>query len=514
MQQMFSSFNPRFARLPAVVLLGSLVMLGGCSITPKPTSASEIQARVVEDQLAMFSAQEPLSQPVSLDEATARALKYNLDHRLKLMESALSTGLADLSRYEMLPSLLVSAGYTKRSNDSGGNSVDIETGQVSLSNSTSEERQHTLSRAEFSWNLLDFGVSYYRAKQQANQVLIAEERRQRVTQNIVQDVRSAYWRALGAQRLESQAQELGQRVEAALTRSREAERQGLVSPKDALGFQRMLLDAQLLLAERRQGLAYAKLELAALMNLAPGTPFSLADTRETALPQLPADLKTLDELALSHRPELREEDYRARISADEARRQLLGLMPGLTLSTGINHDTNKYLFNQSWNQSGVQLGMNLLRLLSLPTLQHSQEAQEKLDQARRLALTMAILTQNRVAAERYRLALEELQIARNSSDVDQRLADFAQAAVASKTDSELELIRAQTRVLNSKYQEYAAYASAQAAYGRVYNSLGLSVLPEDTGGDLQQLGQAVSAKLAGLESALSSDALALEEEEQ
>jgi outer membrane protein TolC len=39
-------------------------------------------------------------------------------------------------------------------------------------------------------------MSYYRAKQQADNVNIAEERRRKVLQNIVQEVRDA-WRALG-----------------------------------------------------------------------------------------------------------------------------------------------------------------------------------------------------------------------------------------------------------------------------------------------------------------------------
>ncbi len=32
-------------------------------------------------------------------------------------------------------------------------------------------------------------------------MLMAEERREKVAQNVLQDVRNAYWRALGAQRL-------------------------------------------------------------------------------------------------------------------------------------------------------------------------------------------------------------------------------------------------------------------------------------------------------------------------
>ena len=83
------------------------------------------------------------------------------------------------------------------SNYSGGTSISIVTGQETLSASTSEERSHLLGGADFSWNILDFGVSYYRARQQADQFLIAEERRRKVVQNLLQDVRAAYWRASG-----------------------------------------------------------------------------------------------------------------------------------------------------------------------------------------------------------------------------------------------------------------------------------------------------------------------------
>ena len=55
--------------------------------------------------------QEPVTGPITFYEAAARALKYNLDYRLKLMESALAANLRDVSSYEMLPRLVASAGH-------------------------------------------------------------------------------------------------------------------------------------------------------------------------------------------------------------------------------------------------------------------------------------------------------------------------------------------------------------------------------------------------------------------
>ena len=39
------------------------------------------------------------------------------------------------------------------------------------------------------------------------------------------------------------------------------------------------------------------------------------------------------------------------------------------------------------------------------------------------------------------------------------------------------MIRSEARALLAEYQRYASYSNAQAAWGRVYNSVGLDVLP-------------------------------------
>ena len=63
-------------------------------------------------------------------------------------------------------------------------------------------------------------------------------------------------------------------------------------------------------------------------------------------------------------------------------------------------------------------------------------------------------------------------------NVDQRLLNYAKAAAKSQFDSELEVIRTEARALLGEYQRYAAYSNAQAAWGRLYNSVGLDILPE------------------------------------
>ena len=456
------------------------LVLAACgSVSPKPFSQAEIGERVSQDVASMYKDQEVIAAPIDFHEAAARALKYNLDYKLKLMETALSRSLHDVSTYEMLPRLVAGAGYSSRNNDSGGTSVLIEPPRsVSLNPSTSQERSHTMSNLSFSWNALDFGVSYLRAQQKADQVLMAEERRRKVIQNVLQDVRNSYWRAVGAQKLLPRVDGLLERVNTALERAKAIEKQGIMPQAQVLGYQRALLDAVSTLTLRRQDLELAKAELRALMSVEPGVEFTLAEQNELALPRVSVDVEKLERLALEKRPEIMEEWYRKRVTENDIKAAKVLLWPNINLDAGWQYDSNKYLYNSTWFDTGIRVSWNLLKLTQYPALKKAHQAQNDTDDMRRLALSMAVLTQVRVGLQRYNLSLQELKFSEESLGVDKRLLNYAQAAAKSQFDSELEVIRTEARALLGEYQRYAAYSNAQAAWGRVYNSVGLDVLPE------------------------------------
>ncbi len=476
---MANRFN--FPLKPVVMAVAGLMLVGCSSLNPQALEDKAVRDRAAADRVKMFDQQEPITAPVTMDEAIARALKYNLDLRLKKMEVAVNAQLHDVAKYDMLPSVVVGAGYMDRNNYAGGASWSLQGPKGSApasatpSNggpySTSSEMTRSLRSVEFSWNVLDFGVSYYRAKQRADEFLIAQERKRRVIQTTVHDVRFAYLRALGAQRLAGEAEQVMKQAEAAIEHSRAAEARGAIPVQTALAYQRSLMDALALLNVRRQELDFAKAELAALMS-APGAQFVLADTPEQTLQPLPTNLALLEDTALMNRPELREEDPKKRISADETRRQLMQAFPNLTFGIGKQYDSNSLLYNNDWVEGSARASWNLLRVLSAPAVTKAGERQQEMDDARRQALSMAIMTQTRIAALRYGLARSDLEVAQKSLEVDARVAAVAKSGVTSKTETELELVRATARAAVSKYQRAIAYANAQAAYARIQHSLG------------------------------------------
>jgi len=172
---------------------------------------------------------------------------------------------------------------------------------------------------------------------------------------------------------------------------------------------------------------------------------------------------------------------------------MIQALPGVQLDfLNLQYDSNKYLYNNSWSQSGIQISWNLFRLASLPALKRAHDAQAKTDDYRRMALSMAILTQVRIGVQRYALAKADLKLAQESARVDEGLYHYAKAAETSRVDSGLEVIRAEARELLTEYQQYASYSNAQSAWGRLYNSIGLDVLPDQIASlDVHSLARAI-----------------------
>ncbi|HEX4508357.1 MAG TPA: TolC family protein, partial [Alphaproteobacteria bacterium] len=133
----------------------------------------------------------------------------------------------------------------------------------------------------------------------------------------------------------------------------------------------------------------------------------------------------------------------------------------------------------------------------LPSLNAARDAQNATDDTRRIALSMAILTQVRVGILRYQLASQEVAFSGESLRVDKSLLDYAAAANTTSLGSRLEQIRAEGRYLLSRYEHEAAYSNAQAAWGRLYNSVGLDVFPKTIEGrDIKSLARDIEATMA------------------
>lgn len=459
-------------------MLGAAFAVSGCAVRPLAIDDEAHRQRAADDQHRLYDDQEALTQPLRMADAVARALRYNMDYRTRLMEEAASMGQLDLANWDMLPRLTAQAGYSWRDNDSFGFGY-TPAGTISTTPSSAVERTHHTNNVTFAWNVLDFGLSYVRAKQLADQSLIAEERRRKAQQNLLLDVRTAWWRAEAAQRLLPQMDALLRDVDQAAARARLIETRKLLPPLQIVAYRRSLLDLTQQLVLRRQELEQSRLEFAQLINLRPGQEFEVAaiDGDQPPMPLLNTRAETLEALALEHRPELREEAYRARVTDLEGRKQLLALLPSLGVDVGTNYDSNRYLLNNRWASAGMNVSFNLLKVFSMPAVKRNAAAAASIDEARRLAVTAAVLAQARMAAVRYALLNDELTVWNDAVQDDSRIVGYLSASNQAGLETELELIRARARWMISKVNRDLVHANVQGAVGRLYNSLGIDPLP-------------------------------------
>ena len=462
-----TSFRTRSGRAVACVMLSGWVLTACAPIAPEPFTEAEHAERVERDLKTLFNNQEAIAGPLTLEESIARALKYNLDQRLKLMEEAVSARQLDVATMDLLPDVVADAGYSTRSNS------DTTFNAARTSTSTTSDQTTLDASLSASWNILDFGIGYIRAQQQADQNLIVMERRRQVVHNIMQDTRAAYWRAAAAERALKAFEPLLSQVQSALDNSDQLVAEQ-VNALDALVYQRDLLRTLRQLESLRRDMHAARADLAVLMNVHPDSVFELtAAQRGFGQPvQFDVSDDQLEVAALENRSELRSEAYQLRIKQREARVALLQMIPGLNLSAGINYTSDSFKANQRWYDGSVSLTWNIMQIFQGPANIKLAETEQELSEVRRLALSMAVIAQTNIAQLRFKAAQRDYQLANQLSDVEGRISGQLVNQGQAAAGGQQQAIRGQVDKALADLRRDLAYADLHSAYGRVIASLG------------------------------------------
>jgi outer membrane protein TolC len=456
--------------------LAAAVFLTGCAnIQPTPLTSTDITPVNQADQSAMRKDVEPINGALTLEQALARALKYNLDRRAKMMEEALALNQLDVNKFDMLPSLIAKAGYASRNNDNINISRDILTGVPSQPRFVSQERSHETAELGLTWNILDFGLGYYGAQQQSNRVLIASEKRRKAMHLLIQDVRTAFWRAASAQKLRGEVQSTIATAQEALADSEKTAQERIKSPLDALRYQRQLLENLRLLEAINQELSSAQVELASLINAPLGQTITIAeaglDNTDDSILKLP--VSQLEEAALTQNADLREQHYNARIARLETRKTLVRLFPNLSLSYAVKYDSDSYLLNRNWNEAGIQLSFNLFNLLTADTQIKLADAGVALADQRRMATQMGVLTQMHLARLQLLNARSQFARAEHIYRVDQKISELGRNRENAQAQSKLDRVSNDTASILSLLRRYQALAQVQKVEGQLLANLGL-----------------------------------------
>ncbi len=475
--------------------------LVACARSPRVIDAESLSVSVAEE-IAELEIDESLKN-IDLHTAIAIAVRNNRDLRLSVMESALSQSQRDLQKFDMLPDIALSAGYseftelqpstskTVASDDSVAPSIDGTEGYT-----ISRDKGQATRGIEFTWNALDFGLSYIRAGQQADRYLIAKELERKAIQNITRDIIRSYWKAQASENLLEKLNPLLKRVEDALADSQYIEELLISAPMDSLLYQKELLDVQRTLQTQKRALVNSKNELATLMGLLPSEKFTLAEN-DTYLTNLNMDIQAMEEIALLSRPELMESRYQKRITSKDTRAAMLALIPSLKFNAAYGYTNNDYLLNQDTTEYGASIGGNLFDIFSIGATRKASKANQELIAERHLAIAMTVLSQVHLSNINYDLAIEEYDTAQRYLDVAERISKQVKNAQKVSRFGELEVIREEASLLVAELRKDLAFSEMQHSIGQIYASIGKDILPKDHQSlSIEELGNSIKANLA------------------
>ena len=446
----------------------------GCSVKINKLTKEEINQSVQKNMAELKKNDDPITGALSLDEAIVRATQNNRDHRIKVLEKEFRKQELLISEDGMLPALNAQGGITHRDNVLASRSKNIFTGEQSYDYSTSTDNTQKTAEARVSWNALDFGLSYVRAQEDADRVLIACEDQRKVEHQIQQDVREAYWKAVSAQNLLIQINPVVEKVRASIKESNELEATLTGNIMDSLSFRREMLDILISLQNLKRDLLTAKPRLAVLMGLTPDTQFTLSDEMsEENIQSYQCDIEKMEQIAFQKRPELMKSRYEARIAVQETKSVMYSMFPGISFDAGVNYSSNSYTYNNSWYDYGMRVNMNLFKVFGYKHLKERAKFGEEIAKEQQNAVGMAVLTQVHLAVIRYKEALEQWDATNQYYHVTNRISDITRASNVNNLSSKQQVARDELSKLIANVKRDMAYAEVQNSFGGIYESVGL-----------------------------------------
>ena len=471
----------KLIKISLIVSLGALISCAKRS--PEPITSDVILKSAKGDlaQIKKIKEQNDLFKQglkVDLYTAIALAIENNKDLKVKILETSLSYKRIEDVEFDMLPSMTANAGYTGSDRYKATTSATVpssdKAGSLGSSYSTSRDREVNEQDIGFSWNILDFGLSYIRAGQSSDRYLISRELERKAASNIKRDVVRAYWNALSAEKLIKRYDPLLIKVNKALNDSQKIEELLLQKPMDALLYQKELLDIQRALQSQKQSFVNAKIELRSLMGLLPNEKITLVET-DLPLNELNMKLDEMENYALVNRSELMENRYEERISIAETKAGMRSLLPGLNFNASWTSSSNDYLMNKTNFEYGSSIGANLFNVFRAPKIKKINKKTTEIIQEQRLALSMAVLSQVHISNIEYQMALEEYETSKRYYDVSRKITQQVRNAQKIARFGELELIREEASLLVAELRKDIAYSKVQFSIAQVYTSVGIDV---------------------------------------
>jgi hypothetical protein len=209
------------------------------------------------------------------------------------------------------------------------------------------------------------------------------------------------------------------------------------------------------------------------MGLPLGSSFEIPEEDYLPLDAHLLAIEDIEDYALMYRPELYSGDLQELVKADDVKIAMLSMIPGLAFFSGDFFDTNKFLIYKHWISAGLRVSWDIFRVPERMVDVRVARLNEDLVAQQRIALSMGIISQVRIAYLAYYEAIETYLIVKELAEAKKKLA-FAGDRGALRGDTagstalsyELDALVTETEALRS-------YGEVMFALERLNNAMGI-----------------------------------------
>ncbi|HHC24403.1 MAG TPA: TolC family protein [Desulfobacterales bacterium] len=388
------------------------IVLSGCITTLYEVDLANQRRVNLEFDLEMLRPETPvvMPDPLTLNEAVSIGLENNLDIRISRVMADIATDDALVEKLKMLPQ----ANFSSR---------------VSQSSATSASDEDTLRRTAslaLTWNVLDFGLSYIRARQSAISKEIRRMERLRQAQILTLDIASAYWKAVLAEQSLKKIRKIEHEINKYKTKAELMVSQRRLDPIASKAIEKKIVELAVTASNLQAEISGAKIDLCELMGVDPMTEFTPArESFKNYVKKMPApdslDPRKLEMISLNNRPEFYSADLDIQIQQDEARAALLSMFPGISFDLTTYYDANSYYKNNFWITNGAGLTARLLSWPSQYVNWVNQIRTTDMVRLQRLLLTSGVIVQAHLALHEYAVRLRQFELYDDSFEIAEDL---------------------------------------------------------------------------------------------
>jgi cell division septation protein DedD len=475
-------------------VMSVLLVIGGCANTNPSSSTYTATPYAIQSkkpaQKTVVKQLDNRYAPImtlSLEEVMARSVKYNLAYRMKHIEDYQARQIEDMAAQNRAVGEPKMAGSQFRAPSdslkklskiglSGGYMpVTEEDGNSYQSHSVGSTADHLAAV----WNLLDSGVNKYNLQRLSGDGQVLYELRRKIIQNLMQEARTSYWKAVAAQQSMAEVGLILEMANESMEKAKAIEKKGKRFPTEILKYQITMLDVIRKLEQLRSELQMAQTELTTLIKHDTTIPLKLLDSSQEqgVDAKLPLSLRQFEQLALMLRPELQTEQATNSVNIDDTRKAIVRVMSDLHLSFPERVEDNPALGNKKWESAGIRLAGNLFNLGEISWKQNLVNIGAGQKVTVPLAVSMAIVAQTNIAYFEYLSA----KIAREKHLGYYKKSLPIKSYVSSQgiqwAFDHLAYVRKTSKEVLDRVQHYENHARFQNSVGRLQSSIGFDLLP-------------------------------------